>query len=36
MDAKKIASFKRGLSPKMLKSLGTSTRTVFNDLSVTA
>jgi hypothetical protein len=30
-DAKKIASFKRGLSPKMLKSMGTSTRTVFND-----
>jgi hypothetical protein len=30
-DAKKIASFKRGLSPKMLKSIGTSTRTVFND-----
>jgi hypothetical protein len=30
-DAKKIASFKRGLSPTMLKSVGTSTRTVFND-----
>jgi hypothetical protein len=30
-NAKKIASFKRGLSPKMLKSMGTSTRNVFND-----
>jgi hypothetical protein len=30
-DTKKIASFKRGLNPKMLKTMGTSTRTVFND-----
>jgi hypothetical protein len=30
-ETKKIASFKRGLSPKMLKSMGTSTRTTFND-----
>lgn len=30
-ETKKIASFKRGLSPKMLKSMGTSTRTAFND-----
>jgi hypothetical protein len=30
-NTKKIASFKRGLNPKMLKHVGTSTRTVFND-----
>jgi hypothetical protein len=30
-DAKKIASFKRGLNTKMTKSMGTSTRTTFND-----
>jgi hypothetical protein len=30
-ETKKIASFKRGLNPKMLKSMGTSTRTAFND-----
>ena len=30
-DAKKNASFKRGLSPMMLKSMGTSTKIVFND-----
>ena len=30
-DAKKIASFKRGLNPKMLKTMGTSSQTVFND-----
>jgi hypothetical protein len=30
-DVKKIASFKRGLSPKMLKHVGTNTRTRFND-----
>ena len=30
-DAKKIASFKKGLSPKMLKTMGTSSRTGFND-----
>jgi hypothetical protein len=30
-DAKKIASFKRGLGPKMLKHVGTNTRTRFND-----
>jgi hypothetical protein len=29
--AKKIASFKRGLNPKMLKTMGTSSRTVFNE-----
>jgi hypothetical protein len=29
--AKKIASFKRGLSPKMMKSMGISSRTSFND-----
>jgi len=28
--AKKIASFQRGLSPKMLKTLGTGTRATFN------
>jgi hypothetical protein len=30
-DAKKIGSFKRGLNPKMMKHVGTNTRTVFND-----
>jgi hypothetical protein len=30
-DAKKIASFKRCLNPKMMKHVGTNTRTVFND-----
>jgi hypothetical protein len=30
-DAKKIASFKRGLNPKMLKTMGTSSRTMFNE-----
>jgi hypothetical protein len=30
-DAKKIASFKRGLNPKMMKHVGTNTRTSFND-----
>ncbi|XP_066375287.1 uncharacterized protein [Miscanthus floridulus] len=30
-ETKKIASFKRGIGPKMLKSVGTSTRIVFND-----
>jgi hypothetical protein len=30
-DAKKMASFKRGLNPKMMKHVGTSTRMVFND-----
>jgi hypothetical protein len=30
-DAKKIASFKRGLSPKMMKHVGTNTRIRFND-----
>jgi hypothetical protein len=30
-DAKKVASFKRGLNPKMLKIMGTSSRTVFNE-----
>jgi hypothetical protein len=30
-DTKKIASFKRGLSPKMLKTMGTSNRATFND-----
>ena len=29
--AKKIASFKRGFSPKMMKSMGISSRTSFND-----
>jgi len=29
-DAKKIASFQRGLSPKMLKTMGTGTRATFN------
>jgi hypothetical protein len=31
MKAKKIASFKRGLSPNMMKSMGISSRTSFND-----
>jgi hypothetical protein len=30
-DAKKIASFKRGLNPKMMKHVGTNTRIGFND-----
>jgi hypothetical protein len=30
-DAKKIVSFKRGLNPKMLKTMGISHRTVFNE-----
>jgi hypothetical protein len=30
-EAKKIASFKRGLSPKMMKSMGISSCTSFND-----
>jgi hypothetical protein len=30
-DAKRITSFKRGLSPKMMKHVGTNTRTRFND-----
>jgi hypothetical protein len=30
-DAKKIVSFKRGLNPKMMKHVGTNTRTGFND-----
>jgi hypothetical protein len=30
-DAKKITSFKRGLNPKMMKHVGTNTRTDFND-----
>jgi hypothetical protein len=30
-DAKKIASFKRGLGPKMMKHMGTNTRARFND-----
>jgi hypothetical protein len=31
MDAKRIASFKRGLNPKMMKHVGTNTRIMFND-----
>jgi hypothetical protein len=31
IDAKKIASFKRGLSPKLMKSLGNSKCTTFNE-----
>jgi hypothetical protein len=31
IDAKKIPSFKRGLNPKMMKHVGTNTRTSFND-----
>jgi hypothetical protein len=30
-DDKKITSFKRGLNPKMMKHVGTNTRTCFND-----
>jgi hypothetical protein len=30
-DAKKIASFKRGLNPKMMKHVGTNTIMNFND-----
>jgi hypothetical protein len=30
-DAKNIASFKRGMNPKMMKHVGTNTRTGFND-----
>jgi hypothetical protein len=30
-EAKKIVSFKRGLNPKMLKTIGTSSQTVFNE-----
>jgi hypothetical protein len=30
-DAKRIASFKGGLSPKMMKYMGTNTRARFND-----
>jgi hypothetical protein len=30
-DAKKIASFRRGLNPKMMKHVGTNMRTGFND-----
>jgi hypothetical protein len=30
-NAKKIASFKRGLNPKMMKHVGTNTRMGFND-----
>ena len=30
IEAKKIASFHRGLSPKMLKTMGTGTRATFN------
>jgi hypothetical protein len=30
-EAKKIASFKRGLNPKMMKHVGTNMRTGFND-----
>jgi len=29
-EAKKIASFQRGLNPKMLKTMGTGTRATFN------
>jgi hypothetical protein len=31
IDAKRIASFKRGLSPKMMKHVGTNTHAGFND-----
>jgi hypothetical protein len=31
MDAKRIASFKRGLNSKMMKHVGTNTRMRFND-----
>jgi hypothetical protein len=30
-DAKRIASFKRGLNPKMMKHVGTNTRARYND-----
>jgi hypothetical protein len=30
-DAKRIASFKRGLNPKMMKHMGTNTHARFND-----
>jgi len=30
MEAKKNASFQRGLGPKMLKTMGTGTRATFN------
>jgi hypothetical protein len=30
-DAKKIASFKRGLSPKLMKSMGNNKCTTFNE-----
>jgi hypothetical protein len=30
-DAKKIASFKRGLSPKLMKTMGTSKCATFNE-----
>jgi hypothetical protein len=30
-DAKKIASFKRGLGPKLMKTMGTSKCVTFND-----
>jgi hypothetical protein len=30
-DAKKIASFKRGLSPKMMKHMGINNRTRFSN-----
>jgi hypothetical protein len=33
-NAKKIASFKRGLNPKMMKHMGTNTRTGFNDFII--
>jgi hypothetical protein len=33
-DAKKITSFKRGLNPKMMKHMGTNTRTHFNDFVI--
>jgi hypothetical protein len=32
-EAKKIASFKRSLSPKMMKSMGISSHTSFNDFA---
>jgi hypothetical protein len=32
-DAKRIASFKRGLSPKIMKHVGTNTRAKFNDFN---
>jgi hypothetical protein len=31
-DAKKIASFKHGLSPKLMKTMGTSKCATFNEL----